>query len=125
MVAKDTVSSAPFQRTVGGDGTDGQYGHDQDEVRQHQLWQGLQHARLAHHEAWGGGTVVTCVTLSMILGLPEITWRFWKYFIHSELWLLENQKFHKVAIFNTQNLRNSGGPPGLIFQDKAFLLVLH
>ena len=56
----------------------------------------------------------------MILGLPQNGWQFLIYYNDSELWSFENQKNHKVAFFNSPNIENSGGPPGLIFDDSAF-----
>ena len=56
----------------------------------------------------------------MILRLPDNTQQLKKYHNNFELWPFENQKFHKVAFINSPNIENSGGPPGLIFIDKAF-----
>jgi len=55
----------------------------------------------------------------MILGLPHNGWQFSIYYNDLELWPFENQKFHKVAFFNSPNIENSGGPLVL------FLMIAH
>ena len=48
----------------------------------------------------------------MILGLSDNARQFEQYYTDSELWPLENHKFHKDTFVNTPNLVISGGGGG-------------
>lgn len=48
----DTVGSSGIQRAVGGDGTDGQHSHADDEVGHQEHGDALVESSLPHHKAW-------------------------------------------------------------------------
>lgn len=56
---EDTVGSSGIQRSVGGDGTDGQHSHADDKVGHQEHGDALVESSVAHHEAWSGKSTVS------------------------------------------------------------------
>lgn len=56
MCQEDTIGSAGIQGSIGGDGTDWQNGHGDDEVGHQKHGDGLVQSGLSNHEPWSGKT---------------------------------------------------------------------
>lgn len=62
---KDTVGSSSIQRSVGGDGTDGQHSHADDEVGHQEHADALVESSVPHHKAWLGEKHSVSINMSI------------------------------------------------------------